>query len=100
MSPAGIKKARRGRSRAGQEGWAMLRVDAVVCGAYRYAELAAPISGCRRIQAVDALHNYTGRPTSLNIAISLSGTWNLPRLSIGGTPMARASSFSVGSARR
>ena len=74
--------------------------DAVVCGAQDYAELAAPVDGSRRLWVIAALHNYTGRPTSLNIAISLSGTWNLPRLSVGGTPIASASSFSVGSVRR
>ncbi len=74
--------------------------NAVVCGAQDYAELAAPFDGSRRLRVVAALHNYAGRLTSLNIAISLSGTWNLPRLSVGGTPMASVSSFSVGSVRR
>ena len=74
--------------------------DPVVCGAQDYAELAAPFDGSRRLRVVAALHNYAGRLTSLNIAISLSGTWNLPRLSVGGTPMASVSSFSVGSVRR
>ena len=71
----------------------MLLHDLVVCGAYCYAESAVPIGDRRRKFAVDALHNYTGRRTSLNIAISLSGTWNLPRLSVGGIAMARASSI-------
>ena len=73
--------------------------DLVVCGVYYYAKSAACISGSPPKQEVSALHNYTGFPT-LNIAISLSGTGNLPRLSAGGIPIASASSFSVGSARR
>jgi hypothetical protein len=54
----------------------------------------------RRKQVVGTSHNYAVFLASLSIAISLSETWNLPRLSVGGTPMARASSFSDGSALR
>ena len=48
--------------------------DLVVCGVHRYAESAAAINGSPSKHAVGALHNYPAFTTSLNIAISLSGT--------------------------
>ena len=72
----------------------------VVCGAHYYVESAASNAGSPPKQAVGTLHNYPPLPTSLNIARSLSGALNLPRLRAGGIPIASASSFSVGSARR
>jgi hypothetical protein len=93
---------RQDRGRASKKGsmGLMLLVDSIVCGVHYYAESAAASVGSPPKHAFGALHNYRAFPTSLNIAISLSGTLNLPRLSVGGIPMARASSFSVGSARR
>ena len=57
--------------------------DRVVCGAHCYAESTAVIGGPPPKHAVIALHNYQAFPTSLNTAISLPDTWNLPRVSIG-----------------
>jgi hypothetical protein len=94
------RKARRGACRAGGRRGRPRLFEAVVCGANYYAESAAVSIDAPPKHAVGALHNYRAFPTSLNIAISLSGTLNLPRLRVGGIPMARASSFSVGSARR
>jgi hypothetical protein len=102
-SVAKTQKARRRHlPEAGLEGRGgqILLGKPVVCGANYYAESAAVSIDAPPKHAVGALHNYRAFPTSLNIAISLSGTLNLPRLRVGGIPMARASSFSVGSARR
>jgi hypothetical protein len=71
-----------------------------LCGAHGYAKLAKPDEGPRHFLRGYALHNFAVRLVSLNMAISLSGIWNLPRLSAGGVIMPSVSSFSVGSALR